>query len=142
MNEKPHADEAGFIDSRQSAAGQSVVLYDAAEAGFDPEEGIYVVFCTAHGDLDQGNNLRTAQARMRRPQSWCRGCCEAPSRAVPAPRPVPFSLKTPDEQAREIRLAARTLGSGPDKAELFEAIYGVSALSAVPNWRGAISTKR
>lgn len=130
MNEKPHADEAGFIDSRQSAAGQSVVLYDAAEAGFDPADGTYVVFCTAHGDLDQGNSLRRARERMRRPQSWCRGCCEAPARQLPAPRPVPFAMKTADEQAREIRLAARTIGAGPDKAELFEAIYGISAVYA------------
>lgn len=132
MEKRPHEDEAGFIDSRGRAGGHAVVVYDALEAGFDAIEGDFVVFCTEHGDLTQGDSLKVSREQMRRPQTWCRGCAEPVSQPPAGRRPLPFAMKSREEQAREIRLAAGTLHGREDKADLFEAIYGVQFTVACP----------
>jgi hypothetical protein len=122
---KPHADEAGFVCARANPrSGQDIVLYDAKESGFDETKGRWVIFCVAHGTTLQQTNQRRARKLMGSPETWCTGCCRTEETAYVA-QPVPFNLKTPEEQVRELRFAATLVRGNPEKAELFERVYGV-----------------
>lgn len=123
---KPHADEAGFITAKVNMlSGQDIVLYDGEVAGFDLADGRWVVVCHAHGSTEHETNQRRARKHMATPEAWCSGCRQSkrtePTRTM---RLVPFGMKTPAEQAREMRFAARRIQGNPEKIALFERIYG------------------
>lgn len=125
---KPHADEAGFITAKTNhRTQQDNVLYDAKDSGFDETEGRWVVFCVAHGSVAQETNQKRARKLLSTPETWCGHCrsLAEPQPPVSTARPVPFALKTPQDQERELRFAAMMVRDNPEKIALFERVYGV-----------------
>lgn len=142
----PHVDEDGFVEARPNPyTAQDVVLYDADGSGFDRKDGRWVVYCAEHGEIAQETNRRRAQKLMREPEQWCSKCGrvekddEADGLAV---KPVPFAMKSPADQAREIRYAAMLVEASPEKVALFERIYGVALADAFETMDGASSRTR
>lgn len=124
---KPHVDEAGFVAAKASTLnGQDIVLYDAEVAGFDLRDGRWVVVCHAHGATAHETNQRRARKMMGEPAQWCGGCRQVTEPPVTKLRLMPFALKTPEEQAREMRFAARLVKGNPEKIALFEHVYGTT----------------
>lgn len=123
---KPHADEAGFVATKMNMLnGQDIVLYDAEVAGFDLNDGRWVVVCHSHGTTTHESNQRRARKLMAGPAAWCSGCRHSTVPEVKRLRLMPFEMKSPEEQAREMRFAAKRVRGNPEKIALFESVYGV-----------------
>lgn len=122
----PHADEAGYVAASLNArTGQYVVLYDGRLAGFDTSEGHWTVFCVTHGSFCCETNQRRARKLMKEPAVWCEECRDVDEAPRIPRRVVPFSLKSPEEQQKELRFMAKMVKGNAEKVALFETIYGV-----------------
>lgn len=131
---RAQVDEDGFVEARANPyTAQDVILYDADGTGFDRKDGRWVVYCAEHGETTQETNRRRAQKLMREPEAWCSKCGRVEKDEEVdglAAKPVPFSQKSPEDQAREIRYAAMLVEASPEKVALFERIYGVALADA------------
>ncbi len=125
---KPHADEAGFVTAKNNhRTQQDNVLYDAKDSGFEEAEGRWVVFCVAHGSVAHETNQKRARKLLSTPETWCGHCrtLAEPQNPVSNAPLVPFALKPPEDQERELRFAAMMVKDNPEKIALFERVYGV-----------------
>ena len=76
MGRKWHNGEAGYIAERMNpyVADTKVVIYVAAEQGFDPARGKYAVVCKAHATVRQMTNVPKAREYMKEPDRFCLDC--------------------------------------------------------------------
>ena len=124
-----HTGEAGFLSAwLNPRTDLYVVLYDSSEAGFkNDRHAKYTLFCAAHGTTCCESNVRRAKSLMKTPDFWCQDCAkiEDDGQDAPALKVVPYDLKSPEEQDREMRLMAQMIRGDVEKARLFETVYGV-----------------
>ncbi len=66
--------EAGCIEQRTTPSGLRVGLYDARQAGLDPDAGAYTTLCIEHGGCVNHDSLSVARAWLLQPESWCPDC--------------------------------------------------------------------
>lgn len=69
---KPHNSDAGYICERLFR-GSHIVIYRAAEQGFDVGGKKYAVACSVHGCMVGETSLPSARRSMKYP-AFCSGC--------------------------------------------------------------------
>lgn len=125
----PHNGEAGFIAAiNNPRTDLYIVLYDSKQAGFKGDCAKYTLFCAAHGSTCCETNVRRAKSLMKTPNFWCDGCeqIEDDGGWNEDLKVVPYDLKSPEEQDREMRILARMIKGDAEKAALFKAVYGIN----------------
>lgn len=66
---------AGCVVQRKSReTGLLVGLYNAEQAGMDPEAGPWVTVCEEHGQLVNHSTLKLAMWHLADPKGWCEVC--------------------------------------------------------------------
>lgn len=69
---------AGCVVQRRSRlTGTLAGLYQAEQAGLDPEAGRWVTVCEDHGSCVNHETLAVARAHLADPSGWCEACREA-----------------------------------------------------------------
>lgn len=69
---------AGLVAQRRCRkTGRLVGLYNAEQAGLDPEGGPWVTVCEEHGILCNHRSLALAYHHMTDPEGWCELCRRA-----------------------------------------------------------------
>lgn len=123
----PHTQEPGFVTGRDNPlTGDRCVLYDGLVSGFDVKDGRWTLICVGHGTVAAETNKRRAEKMLKEPSLWCDDCKRAHEPVpVPQPRGIPFRLKDATAQEKELRFMARKVKGDPEKAALFERVYGV-----------------
>lgn len=67
-------DLAGCVEQRRTRAGLRVGLYHAAQAGLDPEAGVWCLVCEDHGGCVNTDKLSHARSWLSHPEDWCPTC--------------------------------------------------------------------
>ena len=65
------------IQSRSRITGTLAGLYQADQAGLDPDAGRWVTVCEVHSTCVNHDTQRLARAHLPDPSSWCDDCREA-----------------------------------------------------------------
>lgn len=66
---------AGCVIQRKSLeTGLMVGLYNAEQAGLDPDAGAWATVCEAHGQLVNHRTLALARYHLANPMGWCEVC--------------------------------------------------------------------
>lgn len=85
MNRKPHNTDAGYIASKRHPWIKGtpfergvgwVVIYEAAEQGFDVGGMRYAVVCNTHGTIVGETSMARARVSMKHPTDFCDECRE------------------------------------------------------------------
>lgn len=66
---------AGLREQRRNReTGTTVSLYNAREAGLDPDGGDWVTVCEDHGNLVNHQTRKMGSYQMADPAGWCYAC--------------------------------------------------------------------
>lgn len=74
---------AGCVEQRRNrATGSLVGLYNAAQAGMDPDAGAWVTLCETHSCCVNHPTLAAARSHLADPAGWCEFCRDKPVKPV------------------------------------------------------------
>ncbi|NTX44847.1 hypothetical protein HT749_15680 [Burkholderia cepacia] len=70
-----HNGLAGCVEQRRSRiTGHVVGLYNAKQAGMDPDSGAWATVCEEHASICNHSTLALARAHLGDPTTWCEAC--------------------------------------------------------------------